>query len=81
MKDFYDAEYNWESIRLFVFEMNKNCLKMKLKNTRFSNPTGLSDAGNYSTSHDMARLISFCLKNHLLSLIFKKKVYSCTAIN
>lgn len=61
--------------------MNKNCQKIKLKNTRFTNPTGLSDKGNYSTAYDIALLISFCLKNHLLKQIFKKKVYSCYAIN
>lgn len=61
--------------------MNRNCQKINLKNTRFSNPTGLADKGNYSTAHDMCKLISFCLKNHLLKQIFKKKVYTCYAIN
>lgn len=61
--------------------MNKNCYKIGLKNTRFTNPTGLSDIGNYSTARDLAKLIAFCMKNHLLSLIFKKKVYTCTAVN
>lgn len=54
---------------------------MNLKNTRFSNPTGLSDISNYSTARDLTKLIGFCMKNHLLNLIFKKKVYSCTAVN
>lgn len=54
---------------------------MKLKNTRFANPTGLSDVGNYSTASDLTKLIAFCLKNHLLRLIFKKKTYACTAVN
>ncbi len=30
--------------------MNKNAHKMKLKRTQFSNPTGLTDPDNYSTS-------------------------------
>lgn len=57
--------------------MNKNAHKMKLKRTQFSNPTGLTDPENYSTAEDMALLISFCMKNHLMRSIFKKKIYIC----
>lgn len=57
--------------------MNKNCGKMGLKNTHFSNPTGLSDTANFSTAEDVCKLISFSLKNHLLRNIFKKKNYIC----
>lgn len=31
--------------------MNKNCHKIGLKKTQFSNPTGLTDCKNYSTAH------------------------------
>lgn len=61
--------------------MNKNAHKMKLKRTQFSNPTGLTDTENYSTAEDIALLISFCLKNHLMRSIFKKKVYICEVKN
>ena len=61
--------------------MNKNCMKMGLKKTQFSNPTGLTDAKNYSTAYEMALMTSFCMKNHLLRSIFKKKVYICEAKN
>ena len=47
-KEFYDSEYQKDSIKLFVFEMNKNSHKIGLKNTRFANPTGLSNSKNYS---------------------------------
>lgn len=57
--------------------MNKNAHKMGLKKTNFINPTGLTDKSNYSTAHDISLLISFCLKNHLMRSIFKKKVYIC----
>ena len=54
---------------------------MGLKNTRFNNPTGLTDDTNVSTAEDMCKLISFCLKNHLLRSIFKKKLYICESKN
>jgi D-alanyl-D-alanine carboxypeptidase len=57
--------------------MNKNAHKMGLKKTNFINPTGLTDKSNYSTAYDIALLISFSLKNHLMRSIFKKKVYIC----
>lgn len=57
--------------------MNKMAHKIGLKKTNFSNPTGLSDPDNYSTAQDIATMISFCMKNHLMRSIFKKKVYIC----
>lgn len=79
--NFYDSEYRNESIDLFVFEMNKNSFKMGLKKTKFRNPTGLNNANNYSTANDLALLTSFCLKNHVLRAILKRKVYKCTLKN
>jgi hypothetical protein len=80
-KEYYDSEYGKDSIRLFVFEMNKNSYKIGLKNTHFANPTGLSNSKNYSTAHDIALLTAHCLKNHTLRDIFKRKVYICSAVN
>jgi hypothetical protein len=77
LKNYYDHEYKKDSIKLFVFEMNKQVHKIGLKNTKFSNPTGLSNNQNYSTARDMAYLTAHCLKNHMLRLIFKKKIYKC----
>lgn len=31
--------------------MNKNCHKIGLKKTQFTNPTGLTDSRNYSTAY------------------------------
>lgn len=61
--------------------MNKNCQRIGLKNTKFTNPTGLSDVNNYSTAFEMTKLISFCMSNYILRSIFKKKVYTCTVSN
>ena len=80
-KKFYDTEYQTDSIKLFTFEMNKNCSKIGMKGTYFSNPTGLGNKKSHSTAKDMALLTSHCLKNHLLRTIFKKKVYICEVKN
>lgn len=61
--------------------MNKNAHRIGMKSTQFANPTGLTDDQNYSTASDMCLLISYCLKNHILRSIFKKKSYTCTVIN
>jgi D-alanyl-D-alanine carboxypeptidase (penicillin-binding protein 5/6) len=61
--------------------MNKNAQKIGLKNSNFSNPTGLTDSNNYSTAYDICLLVSFCLKNHLMRNIFRKKSYICEAKN
>ena len=61
--------------------MNKNSHKIGLKNTHFANPTGLSNAKNYSTAKDIALLTAHCLKNHILREVFKKKIYTCQAVN
>ena len=71
----------FEHMKAFISEMNINSEKMCLYNTSFANPTGLSNAKNYSTAKDMAILTSFCLKNHLIKDIFKKKYHSCQIHN
>ena len=40
----------------FVRQMNRRAGELGLSGTRFANPIGLDDPGNYSTAHDLARL-------------------------
>lgn len=54
---------------------------MGLTQTKFSNPTGLYNINNYSTAQDIATLTSYCLKNHLIRSIMKRKVYNCSIKN
>ncbi len=61
--------------------MNQNCHKIGLKDTHFTNPTGLSNCKNYSTAKDVALLTSHCLKNYILKTIFKTKYYTCEIKN
>jgi D-alanyl-D-alanine carboxypeptidase (penicillin-binding protein 5/6) len=61
--------------------MNRQAQLLGLSSTHFDNPTGLTNQMNYSTAKDMAHLTSVCLKNHLLRLVFKKKVHKCEVKN
>ncbi|MGE5507204.1 MAG: D-alanyl-D-alanine carboxypeptidase family protein [Chitinophagales bacterium] len=50
------AEYLGGSFEGFVKVMNRRARELGLKNTHFSNPTGLDDEQNYSTARDLAIL-------------------------
>lgn len=50
------AEHVSGSRTAFVRAMNKRARELNLDDTRFSNPIGLDDPGNYSSAHDLARL-------------------------
>jgi serine-type D-Ala-D-Ala carboxypeptidase (penicillin-binding protein 5/6) len=47
----------------FVRLMNERARELRLRNTRFSNPIGLDEAGNYSSARDLARL-AIALRRH-----------------
>ena len=42
--------------KVFVNEMNKYAVQLKLLSTNFMNPHGLSDKKNYSTAADIGKL-------------------------
>jgi D-alanyl-D-alanine carboxypeptidase (penicillin-binding protein 5/6) len=50
------AEHVAGSRAAFVRRMNRRARELKLRNTHFSNPIGLDEAGNYSSARDLARL-------------------------
>lgn len=50
------AEHVAGGVPAFVTRMNDEARRLGLKGTRFANPTGLSDAQQYTTAADMARL-------------------------
>ena len=60
----------------FVELMNKKAEELGMKNTTFNNPSGLDqDKGNYSTSYDMALLMSYAYKNKEFRRIISTKKY------
>ena len=50
------AEHSAGSVNAFVERMNAEVRRLGMANTHFSNPTGQSDAQNYSSAEDMAIL-------------------------
>ncbi len=57
----------------FVKKMNENTSHFHLFNTHFSDPTGLTDEGNYTTALDLARLASVAIKNETFARIVSTK--------
>jgi D-alanyl-D-alanine carboxypeptidase (penicillin-binding protein 5/6) len=48
----------------FVDLMNKEAKRLGMNNTRFSNPSGLPDAGHYSSAADLAKLAAAILRDY-----------------
>lgn len=59
------AENVADNTEEFVKMMNDKAQDLGMKNTVFSNPSGLDmyDAGNISTSYDLAILMRYCMQN------------------
>ncbi len=57
------AESSAGSRRAFVALMNTQARELGLGDSRFSSPSGVIDAGNYSTARDLAALTRYALRN------------------
>lgn len=62
----------------FVELMNQKAAEIGMRNTVFSNPSGLDeeDDGNISTANDMALLMSYAMKNEEFRSITASKYYT-----
>ena len=60
----------------FVKLMNKKAKKLKMKNSHFSNSSGLHNNKNYSTVEDLAKLLSYSLNDGDFKAIFTKNKHS-----
>ncbi|MDO7786437.1 D-alanyl-D-alanine carboxypeptidase family protein [Desulforamulus aquiferis] len=56
------AEFIAGSEEAFVEMMNEKAKSMGLKNTHFSNPTGLPVENHYTSAYDMAKVLRECLR-------------------
>lgn len=65
------------SIDGFVDLMNEKAQQIGMKNTKFSNPSGLDmfDEGNVSTSYDLALLMRYCMSNETFREINNTKTF------
>lgn len=57
------AEYVGGSIDSFVSMMNTKVNELGLSNTHFTNAYGKHDENHYTTAHDLAIIMQYCLKN------------------
>ena len=57
------AEYVGGSIDSFVSMMNTKLNELGLEDTHFTNTYGLHDDNHYTTAHDLAFLMKYCLQN------------------
>lgn len=51
------------SIDGFSDLMNNKVLELGLKNTHFTNPSGMHNENHYSTAYDLAIIMKYCMKN------------------
>ena len=58
------AEYAGGSVSSFVSMMNTKANELGLSNTHFTNPYGLQDDNHYTTAHDLAIIMQYCIKNN-----------------
>lgn len=69
-----------ESEKNFIELMNKKALELGMKNTHFTDPTGL-DVNNKSTAEDIVKLVLEALKREEISRVLDKSVYDFSVIN
>lgn len=51
------------SIDTFADLMNQKVAELGLQNTHFTNPSGAHDENHYTTAHDLAIIMKYCMKN------------------
>ena len=60
-------------VNAFVQRMNDRASELGMEQTHFTNPSGLSEDGHYSTAYDMALLARACLDNETVAKIVSTK--------
>jgi len=75
------AEHNAGSTAAFVIKMNNKAKDLGLTNTHFSNPVGLDDDDNYSSSRDIANLGKYLYHNPTIKKIAKIKTTEVHSVN
>ena len=64
------------SVEAFAQRMNERAESLGMKDSRFTNPSGLNAEGHFSTAYDMALLARACLENETLAKIMSTKSIS-----
>lgn len=61
------------SIENFAEQMNNKIAELKLKNTHFTNPSGIHNNNHYTTAYDLAIIMKYCMKNPTFRNISQQK--------
>ena len=64
------AEYISGDVNKFTVKMNETAAKLMMKDTHFTNPTGLYDENQFTTAHDIMLFMNYSLKNPIFNRIF-----------
>lgn len=75
------AEYVGGSFDSFVAMMNTKVNELGLTDSHFTNPYGKHDENHYTTAHDLAYLMKYCLKNETFRKIAGQASCSIPATN
>lgn len=69
------------SIENFAELMNNKVSELGLTNTHFTNPSGMHDENHYSTAHDLAIIMKYCMKNDTFRSLSSLKYCTIPATN
>lgn len=64
----------------FIAMMNQKAQEIGMTSTHFVNTTGLHDPDHYSTVHDMARLLKYCLSDPTFQTVFSAHTYQTSPL-
>ncbi|SHE54322.1 D-alanyl-D-alanine carboxypeptidase (penicillin-binding protein 5/6) [Tissierella praeacuta DSM 18095] len=64
----------------FISLMNEKANELGMKNTHFSNSTGITDSENYSTAEDIGILFKYALENKKFKKIVESKEYEARGV-
>ena len=75
------AFYISGSIEEFANLMNQKASELGMNNTHFTNPSGMQDQNHYTTAHDLAVLMQYCMQNNTFRHLAGLKSCSIPATN
>ncbi len=75
------AKHYSGDIESFVKLMNEKAKEIGATNTHFANPHGLHDDNHYTTAADLAKIVTYAMKNETFREIIKTPRYEIPATN
>lgn len=75
------SEYIGGDVKSFVDLMNSKAQQLNMKDTRFSNPSGMNEKSQYTTANDISLLLKYALQNQVFKAIFSVKAQPVTKGN